>query len=48
MNPAFDTYRIGTILECVRSIALTLACDEGKRVRICVQQSLGEGIDILL
>lgn len=44
VNTAFDTYRIGTILECVRTIALALACDEGQRVRICVQQSLGEGI----
>lgn len=43
VNPAFDTYRIGTILECVRTVSLTLAEDYGKRVRICVQQSLGEG-----
>lgn len=44
VNPAFDTYRIGTMLECVRTTALALACDEGLRVRICVQQSLGEGV----
>jgi hypothetical protein len=43
VNPAFDTYRIGSILEIVRSITLALAENEGKRVRICVQQSLGEG-----
>lgn len=44
VNPAFDTYRIGTILEMIRHIVLVLTCDEGKRVRICVQQSLGEGV----
>jgi hypothetical protein len=43
VNPAFDTYRIGTILEMVR--AMTLACAYGGlRVRVCVQQSLGSGI----
>jgi len=44
VNPAFDTYRIGTILEMVRAMVLALTCDEGKRVRVCVQQSLGEGV----
>ena len=44
VNIKFDTYRVGTILECVRHLALALALDEGKRVRICVQQSLGEGV----
>jgi adenylate kinase len=44
VNPAFDTYRIGTLLEMVRTIALKLSEDGGKRVRICVQQSLGQGI----
>ena len=43
VNPAFDTYRLGTMLELVRDIALAQAYD-GKRVRICVQQPLGEGI----
>ena len=43
VNPAFDTYRLGTILEMVRDIALSQAY-EGKNVRICVQQPLGEGI----
>ncbi len=38
VNPAFDTYRIGTLLEMVRHAALALAVEEGKRVRICVQQ----------
>ena len=44
VNPAFDTYRIGTVLEMVRHAALALAVEEGKRVRICVQQSMGEGV----
>jgi len=44
VNPAYDTYRIGTILEMIRSMALALAVQEGKKVRICVQQSLGEGV----
>jgi len=44
VNPAFDTYRIGTVLEMVRAITLKLTQDGGKRVRICVQQSLGRGI----
>ena len=44
VNPAFDTYRIGTILEMVRHTVLALTLEEGKRVRICVQQSLGEGV----
>ncbi|CAK9252426.1 unnamed protein product [Sphagnum jensenii] len=44
VNPAFDTYRIGTLLECVRTVVLALAGDCGLRVRICVQQSLGEGV----
>eukprot|EP00607_Mallomonas_marina_P010997 CAMPEP_0182423374 /NCGR_PEP_ID=MMETSP1167-20130531/9351_1 /TAXON_ID=2988 /ORGANISM="Mallomonas Sp, Strain CCMP3275" /LENGTH=286 /DNA_ID=CAMNT_0024602287 /DNA_START=429 /DNA_END=1289 /DNA_ORIENTATION=+ len=43
MNPAFDTYRIGTVLEMVRAMVLPLVY-EGKKVRICVQQSLGEGV----
>lgn len=43
-NPAFDTYRIGTLLEIVRHVALELAEGQGKRVRICVQQSMGEGV----
>ena len=42
VNPAFDTYRIGTIIEMVRSMALALAEEEGLRVRVCVQQPLGE------
>lgn len=44
VNPAFDTYRVGTILEMVRQVVLALTLQEGKRVRVCVQQPLGEGI----
>lgn len=49
VNPAFDTYRIGTLLEIIRHTALALALGEAadgrpRRVRICVQQSLGEGV----
>ena len=43
-NPAFDTYRLGTILEMVRSMALVLVQEGGLKVRICVQGSMGEGI----
>jgi hypothetical protein len=35
---------IGTILEMVRQIVLTLTIQEGKRVRVCIQQSMGLGI----
>ncbi len=42
-NPAFDTYRIGTILEAVREIAFhQVSC--GKRIKLCVQQKMGEGV----
>lgn len=43
MNPAMDSYRIGTLLEMARDICLTLA-EENLRVRLCVQQSMGVGI----
>lgn len=38
-----DSYRIGTILELVRSVAIRLA-EENLRVRVCVQNSMGVGI----
>ena len=44
VNPAFDTYRIGTMLEMVRNMALGLVEEEGLKIRICVQQSMGSGI----
>jgi len=43
MNPSMDSYRIGTILELVRDIITKLA-EQNLRVRICVQQSMGQGI----
>ncbi|XP_057515995.1 adenylate kinase 5, chloroplastic isoform X3 [Amaranthus tricolor] len=42
LNPATDVYRIGTLMELIRVIALTYA-DDGKRVKVCVQGSMGEG-----
>ena len=42
LNPEMDVYRIGTLLEMVREIAMAVAQD-GKKVKICVQQPLGEG-----
>ena len=43
LNPEFDVFRIGTLLELVRDIATSLAQD-GKRVKVCVQQSMGQGV----
>jgi len=43
MNPSMDSYRIGTLLEAVRCIAITLA-EQNLRVRVCVQGSMGVGI----
>ncbi len=43
MNPSMDSYRIGTLLELARSIAISLA-EQNLRVRICVQGSMGVGI----
>jgi adenylate kinase len=37
-----DVYRIGTLLEGVRELVTALAAD-GKRVRVCVQGSMGAG-----
>jgi len=42
MNAELDTYRIGTLLEGIRDLATALSAD-GKRVRVCVQGSLGAG-----
>ncbi|XP_064958937.1 probable adenylate kinase 5, chloroplastic isoform X2 [Musa acuminata AAA Group] len=42
LNPETDVYRIGTLLELVRTLALSFA-DDGKRVKVCVQGSMGEG-----
>ncbi|KAK4759795.1 hypothetical protein SAY87_022926 [Trapa incisa] len=42
LNPEMDVYRIGTLMELVRVIALSFA-DDGKRIKVCVQGSMGEG-----
>ncbi|GAX24099.1 hypothetical protein FisN_9Hh351 [Fistulifera solaris] len=42
-NPSMDSYRIGTILEMVRAVAIRLA-EENLRVKVCVQESMGVGI----
>jgi len=43
MNPQMDSYRIGTLLELARGIAIKLA-EQNLRVRVCVQGSMGVGI----
>ncbi|AED93936.1 adenylate kinase family protein [Arabidopsis thaliana] len=42
LNPEMDVYRIGTLMELVQALALSFA-DDGKRVKVCVQGSMGEG-----
>ncbi|GLU10235.1 hypothetical protein SLE2022_270550 [Rubroshorea leprosula] len=42
LNPEMDVYRIGTLMELVRVLALSFA-DDGKCVKVCVQGSMGEG-----
>ncbi|XP_058067514.1 adenylate kinase 5, chloroplastic isoform X4 [Magnolia sinica] len=42
LNPEMDVYRIGTLMELVRVLALSFA-DDGKHVKVCVQGSMGEG-----
>ncbi|GAB2216185.1 hypothetical protein Droror1_Dr00023955 [Drosera rotundifolia] len=42
LNPETDVYRIGTLMELVRVLALSFA-DDGKRVKVCVQGSMGVG-----
>ena len=38
-----DVYRVGTVLEMVRTVALSLT-EDGATVKVCVQQSMGEGV----
>lgn len=38
-----DVYRIGTLLELAREMATALAQD-GDHVKVCVQQSMGQGV----
>jgi adenylate kinase len=39
-----DTYRIGTLLELARHLAFRVIEGTGRKVRICVQAPMGEGI----
>jgi hypothetical protein len=39
MNPSMDSYRIGTILEMTRAIAIRLV-EQNLRVRVCVQGTM--------
>jgi len=43
LNPGMDAYRVGTLLEMTRAIAITLV-EQNLRVRVCVQGSMGSGI----
>ncbi|GAB4816981.1 hypothetical protein N2152v2_004027 [Parachlorella kessleri] len=43
LNTEFDVYRVGTLLELVRDLVLMLTSD-GKKVKVCVQQALGQGV----
>jgi len=43
LNIDGDVYRVGTLLELVREVAMRLAAD-GKKVRVCVQGSMGSGV----
>eukprot|EP00285_Hemiselmis_virescens_P003000 CAMPEP_0173412868 /NCGR_PEP_ID=MMETSP1356-20130122/80508_1 /TAXON_ID=77927 ORGANISM="Hemiselmis virescens, Strain PCC157" /NCGR_SAMPLE_ID=MMETSP1356 /ASSEMBLY_ACC=CAM_ASM_000847 /LENGTH=618 /DNA_ID=CAMNT_0014374811 /DNA_START=145 /DNA_END=2001 /DNA_ORIENTATION=+ len=43
INPEMDTFRVGTMLELVRELALRIAVVMEKRVKICIQGPLGEG-----
>eukprot|EP00252_Welwitschia_mirabilis_P001389 TRINITY_DN1125_c0_g1_i2.p1 TRINITY_DN1125_c0_g1~~TRINITY_DN1125_c0_g1_i2.p1 ORF type:complete len:464 (-),score=107.75 TRINITY_DN1125_c0_g1_i2:334-1725(-) len=42
LNPNTDVFRIGTLMELVREIALHFAYD-GRYVKVCVQNPMGEG-----
>lgn len=43
LNPEMDVFRVGTLLEMVREMALGLAQD-GQRVKVSVQQAMGQGV----
>uniref|UniRef100_A0A7S0RJM4 DUF1995 domain-containing protein n=1 Tax=Pyramimonas obovata TaxID=1411642 RepID=A0A7S0RJM4_9CHLO len=43
MNTDMDVYRIGTALEMIR-VMVTELVQDGKRVKICVQGSMGQGV----
>lgn len=43
LNPEMDVYRVGTLLELTRELATRLA-EDGRRVKVCVQGSMGQGV----
>ena len=43
LNPEMDVFRVGTLLEMVREMAVGLAQD-GQRVKVSVQQAMGQGV----
>lgn len=43
LNVEMDTYRIGTLLEGIRHLVNSLTAD-GRRVKVCVQGSMGQGV----
>ncbi|CAN0012681.1 unnamed protein product, partial [Ectocarpus sp. 13 AM-2016] len=43
LNPAMDTFRVGTVLELVRELAYSMA-DVGLNTRILIQPSMGKGV----
>ncbi|KMZ56358.1 Adenylate kinase [Zostera marina] len=42
LDADMDVYRIGTLMELVRTLALSFA-EDGKHVKVCVQGAMGEG-----
>ena len=44
LDVEMDTYRIGTLLELVRSLTFAIISERGERVRVAVQAPMGEGI----
>lgn len=43
LNPEMDVYRVGTLLELTREVATRLA-EDGRRVKVCIQGSMGQGV----
>lgn len=43
LDDEVDTYRVGTLLELTRTVALSLVSQRGLRVRVCVQGPMGTG-----
>lgn len=43
-NDAFDVYRVGTLLEMVRAMVTSITKKDSSNVKVCVQQSLGQGV----